>query len=603
MTRTLRRAAEPSPTAGSYGLMPANLHNAYRLPTGATGTQTIALVDAYNDPAAESDLAEYSTTFGLPSCTSGNGCFEQVNERGEQSNLPFPSTVAELQSARSAGGTRAEEAEAATSWGVEISLDIETAHAVCENCHILLVEAAQPYDEDLLRAERSAEALGADEISNSWAGPEEGESETGERDGPFNHPGTVITASAGDSGYLSWDSPYPGSVEFPASSPHVVAVGGTRLELSRAGAWSAETVWNGDGAGGGGCSTIFRAPRWQLETAGWSGVGCGEKRAVADIAADADPYTGVAVTDSTSPECEYTYSGHVQHWCTIGGTSLASPLIAAVFALAGGSGGVAYPASTLYANAASDPGALHDVTEGSNGACSKAFERSTGLSRCTAAQEGESCAEHAICVARAGYDGPSGLGTPDGITAFEASAGAGAGEEPDEGGGGEDPGAGETPAPGSGEQHSGEKGAGAEESGDPHSGEGPSAGGEPSELEAEEAEEETEAGGGGHTRICRLSHLTLGVSASRLAAHAAGARLPFSFRASAASVLRVSVSRRRSGRGGEHWQQMARLAALKVGRGRDSKSLSLGRELPAGTYRLTLKPRRGPSASLLFTVP
>ena len=168
----------------------------------------------------------------------------------------------------------------------------------------------------------------------------------------------MITASAGDNGYLDWDSG-AGAVEFPAASPHVVAVGGTRLKLGPGSIWEGETVWNGDGAGGGGCSTIFPAPSWQLSLPDWSSVGCSTARAVADVSADADPYTGVAVSDSTSPECETSYTEgktkHVLHWCTLGGTSLASPLIASVFALAGGAGGVSYPASTLYAKRGRDP--------------------------------------------------------------------------------------------------------------------------------------------------------------------------------------------------------------------------------------------------------
>src|SRR5208282_2600075 len=123
----------------------------------------------------------------------------------------------------------------ATEWGIEMSLDIETARAICQSCDIRLVEASSPEDEDLEAAERTAEALGAGEISNSWAGPEKGETVAEEQKSPFDHPGTVITASAGDSGYLSWDPEHSGSVEFPASSPHVVAVGGTRLALAKSG--------------------------------------------------------------------------------------------------------------------------------------------------------------------------------------------------------------------------------------------------------------------------------------------------------------------------------------------------------------------------------
>jgi hypothetical protein len=290
------------------------------------------------------------------------------------------------------------------------------------------VESNAPSYEDLEKAEKSAAALGADEISNSWAGSEEGETPALESAGPFNHPGIVITAAAGDDGYLNWDSESSaekGYVNFPASSPHVVAVGGTRLSLGAGSAWAGETVWNGDHASGGGCSVEFTAQPWQQSVLDWSAVGCATKRAVADVAADADPYTGFAVHD-TSPECEYQYEEakvrHVAYWCTIGGTSLASPLIASVFALAGGANGAAYPAKTLYENELKSPASLHDITVGSNGECTKPFLEE-GLSACTPAEEAAtSCASKAICLAGTGYDGATGVGTPDGINAFKPPA-------------------------------------------------------------------------------------------------------------------------------------------------------------------------------------
>ncbi len=216
----------------------------------------------------------------------------------------------------------------------------------------------------------------------------------------FDHPGVVITASAGDDGYLNWlEEPRSAYASFPASSPHVVAVGGTRLSpLGTSGEWTGERVWNdggesgrvkdGHGAGGGGCSVQFAAPPWQRDVSDWSRVGCGSDRAVADVAADADPYTGLAVYDSSSPECTSEYDTEnakkelvrhtVAHWCTIGGTSLASPLIASVFALAGGAQGVEYPAQTLYENAAKSSATLHDVSEGSNGECLLPFDEEAG---------------------------------------------------------------------------------------------------------------------------------------------------------------------------------------------------------------------------------
>ncbi len=143
-----------------------------------------------------------------------------------------------------------------------------------------------------------------------------------------------------------------------------------------------------------------------------------------NVSADADHYTGLAVHD-TSPECEYKYEEakvkHVLYWCTIGGTSVASPLIASTFALAGGASKVEYPAKTLYENEVKSPGSLHDVTTGSNGECTKPFTK-TGLSGCTSTEESKSCAAKAICLAGTGYDGPTGVGTPDGITAFKPPA-------------------------------------------------------------------------------------------------------------------------------------------------------------------------------------
>jgi hypothetical protein len=422
-TRSVPLAA-PSPGAGAFGLRPQDLHAAYSLPASVSSAQTVALVDAYNDPNAEADLKAYDEEFALPACTTGNGCFRQVNQNGETGSLPFPKTTKELESARKGTRAQREEAEEATGWGLEISLDIEVAHATCESCEVLLVEAGVPSYEDLETAERSAAALGAGEVSNSWAGPEVGETPELESASPFDHKGIVITAAAGDEGYLDWGAEAAserGYVGFPASSPHVVAVGGTRLSLGAGSAWAGETVWNGDGATGGGCSVVFTAQPWQQSVSDWSGVGCGTKRAVADVSADADPYTGVAVHD-TSPECEYRYEEakvkHVLYWCTIGGTSVSSPLIASVFALAGGADKVEYPAKTLYENEAKSPGVLHDVTTGSNGECTKPFTE-TGLSGCTSVEESKSCASKAICLAGAGYDGPTGVGTPDGIAAFK----------------------------------------------------------------------------------------------------------------------------------------------------------------------------------------
>jgi Subtilase family len=421
------------PTAGEgcYGLRPQDLHSVYQLPSSASSPQTIAIVDAYNDPNAEADLTVYDEEFGLPElpkCTAGevSDCFEKLNQAGEAKNLPFPQTqesreTSEAECNNEGKEAACKEAEEADGWAVEISLDIEVSHAICQNCRIVLVEARSSSFPDLEEAEKTAAGVGATEISDSWGGPEQGETPAEDNASPFNHPGIVITAAAGDDGYLGWsaeESSERGYVDYPASSPHVVAVGGTRLSLGASNAWAGETVWNGNGAGAGGCSVELAAPAWQQSTSDWSSVGCGTGRAVADISADADPYTGVAIYDST-PESP---TEGAPSWIPVGGTSLASPIIASVFALAGGAGGVDYPAKTLYENQPKLPNALHDVVSGSNGECKKKPPfQSDGTSSCSATEEAinSNCLGELKCNAAPGYDGPTGVGTPEGITAFK----------------------------------------------------------------------------------------------------------------------------------------------------------------------------------------
>jgi hypothetical protein len=421
---------------GAYGLRPQDLQSAYfpgEAPDApASEPQTIALVDAYDDLDAEADLKTYDQEFGLPECTAGDGCFQQVNQNGEAGNLPFPSSEQAMLEAQSVceadtSAPACKELEGAGEWSRETSLDIEVAHAVCQNCHIVLVEADNEESagfeaaEDTAARPRSEGGVGATEISNSWAGEEPAaDSEA------FNHPGVVIVFAGGDRGYLNWDTSRAaaerygieiGVVDYPASSPHVVAVGGTRLTLGGpTQSWSDETVWND---GGDGCSASFPAQAWQLGVSDWSSVGCEDRRAVSDVSADADPYSGVAIYDSFT-ELEMADGGSrvvstVPGWHTSGGTSLASPIVAAMFALAGGSHGVAYPAQTLYSHIGS--AGLHDVVEGGSGAC-EAFYAS-GCSGSMHPLSLTDCGRGAlICNAAAGYDGPSGVGTPDGIEAF-----------------------------------------------------------------------------------------------------------------------------------------------------------------------------------------
>ncbi len=599
--------SSPSPAAGDYGLRPQDLHSAYQLPTTPTSPQTIAIVDAYNDPTAEADLAGYDKEFGLPACSAANGCLRQVNQKGVAGAPPFPSSLKVLEEARTGTPAQAERAEAATGWGLELSLDMETAHATCQTCTILLVLANSEANSDLETAERSAEALGANEVTNSWGGLEEGESAEMENESAFNHPGTVITASAGDNGYLGWDAQSSfeaGFAEFPSSSPHVVGVGGTRLTLTAAGAWSSETVWNGYGAGGGGCSVNFLAPAWQQSLPNWSSVGCGDKRAVSDVSADADPYTGLAVHYS-SPACEEAYEGKAVHWCMIGGTSLASPLIASVFALAGGAGSAEYPAQTLYENEKLDPGALHDIQTGSNGICTEPFG-SDGTSGCTAAAEAKaSCEGHAICLAGSGYDGPTGVGTPDGIAAFQQpSEGTGGGKEEkakeQEEGGGSSPGSGS--GPGSGTQPETPAGTQPEtpvaSSSSSSSGQGTATTPAPAPTTA------TTAAAPAPATVIRITGLAL----TPRAAMALSGRSPrvyqvgFLFKSSAAARVTVTLSRRWRVHGRILWSRVERPLSIAVRSGRSRRDLPGHSALAEGEYRLTLAPAGGSASALQFAI-
>jgi len=562
--RALARAGHgsssaPSPSAPSPAveveqpiegsLTPSNLLTGYSLsgapPPGST--QTIGIVDAYDDPTAEADLERFDSQFKLPACTAREGCFRKVNQEGNEAPLPLAE-----------GG-----------WAQEIATDVEMAHGVCPTCHILLVEAESNSDTDLFAAENTAARLGASEISNSWGGEEEPPDSQA-----FNHPGIVITASSGDNGYLNWLGG-PESTDYPASSPHVVAVGGTRLTLSGVGkTWERETVWNdggelagvkeGAGAGGGGCSALFTAPPWQQSVSDWPSVGCGTQRGVADVSADADPYTGVAVYDSTeNPEGD-------KGWGVIGGTSVASPIIAAVFALAGGAHGVEYPARTLYENEIKDSASLHDVVAGSNGECSQPFDESTGSSGCSTAEEAEGCHGHAICLAGPGYDGPSGVGTPDGIGAFQPPP-AGSGGE-----GGTPPGG--PPAGGAGAQ----------------SPLPPSRASSPPTTSAPAATPTTSVLSA--LALTRRAIIALNRVRPRVS------QVGFAYTLSAATRIRVTLAKRVRIRGRTRWKLISRpLATFAVG-GRESRQLSGRGALTPGRYQLTLTPARGAAQSIFFQI-
>ena len=378
-----KRVRAPEP-----GLTPQQLHAAYELPatTASSSSQTIALIELGGDPTLEGDLAVYDKRYGLPGCTRANGCLRVINQDGGATPQPENSF-------RSG----------------ETSLDVQLAHAVCQNCHIIVVQAS-PESANWIEAagvatntairEGATEVTICIELYEAETEADEARYLTEANEKYFDHPGIVITVASGDCGYDETNDPehwefcealrqrYP---SFPAKSPTVIAVGGTSLR-EHAGEW-ASTVW---AQGGSGCSSIFPAQPWQQAVANWATIGCGAQRLSVDVSAVANPNTGPAIYDST-PAGDWSRAG----WGHAGGTSVAAPIVGAEFALAGGARGVAYPAQTLYSHAG-DGTAFEDVSEGSNGSCSGNAN---------------------VCAAAVGYDGPSGLGTPIGLSAF-ALAGA-----------------------------------------------------------------------------------------------------------------------------------------------------------------------------------
>lgn len=327
---------KPELSRGPAGLAPADIRSAYGLNGTASGGRTVAIVDAYNDPTATTDLAKYRSTFGLSSCTTATGCLRVVSQTGT-SRLPRVNA----------------------GWAAEISLDLDMVSATCPDCKILLVEANSSSFADLGTAVNYAATQQVAAISNSYSG-----SDTAQL-AAYDHPGIAITAATGDSGYGSGA---------PATFDTVVAVGGTSLtKAANARGW-AETAWSGAGSL---CSKINPKPSWQAASTQCTGKG------VADVSAIADPNTGVSIYDTTP------YEGGIG-WQVYGGTSAAVLIVASVYALSGNT--AAYPAAFTWAHAAG----LNDVTAGSNGSCATAV----------------------WCHAGPGWDGPTGLGTPNGTSAF-----------------------------------------------------------------------------------------------------------------------------------------------------------------------------------------
>ena len=330
---------DPPPTA----LGPADIQAAYNLPSTGAG-QVVGIVDAFGDSHAEADLAQFRSFYGLPPCTTANGCFQKVDQTGGTNYPPDD-----------------------PGWGLETSLDLDAVSAACPACHILLVQGDDNSLDALGTAVDTAVSLGAKFVSNSYGVPGEDSSET-DYDHYYNHQGVAVTASTGDTGDVT---------NWPAANPNVVAVGGTTLNRDTGDprGWN-ETAWSD---GGSGCSPYEPHPDYQngIDTQ------CAN-RAMSDISADADPNTGLAVYDTLGQG----------GWLQVGGTSLSSPLVASMYALAGTPVPGTYPVTYPY----DDPGKasdLYDVTEGSNGGCG-----------------------NVLCNAGPGWDGPTGLGTPNGVNAL-----------------------------------------------------------------------------------------------------------------------------------------------------------------------------------------
>lgn len=342
--------------AAPAGWGPRDIESAYRLPVGRNPHQTVAVIEAYDTPDLAAYLAVYRKEYGLPPCTAANRCFRKVNEYGKASPLPANGILN------------------MSGWDVETMLDVDMVSAACPLCRILVVEANSPSFGDMATAVDTAVRLGANAVSNSYGTRESGQPMA--YAGAYDHPGHAIVVSSGDIGFTA--------ASYPANLATVTAAGGTQLSRAKNKRGWAEQVWytpldqNGNGgASSSGCSAYVAKPRWQHDP------DC-PGRTVADVSAVA---WNVAVYD--------LYQGG---WLLVGGTSAASPLIAGVYALAGNAAKI--KPGYEYAHARD----LFNVTVGNND-----WLNGTG---------GATCGYDYLCVAKKGYNAPTGLGTPDGTGAF-----------------------------------------------------------------------------------------------------------------------------------------------------------------------------------------
>lgn len=354
-----------NPDSQHAGYGPADLQSAYKV-SGPKHT-LVAIVDAYGYPKANSDLAAYRSYYHLRSCTTGDGCLRIRNQTG---------------------GIKPPHSD--ENWDAEQALDLDMVSAMCPTCHILLLQANSDSGSDLYTAVKEAVKLGAIVISNSYGGSEYRScGGPGEPSDPaFSASGHIYVASSGDYGGGLNNC---GGPQQPCSLSTVVCVGGTHLVRAHDSRGWKESVWNelsspscgygGCGAAGSGCSTVVKKPAWQTDPS------C-KMRSEADVSAEASVLTPVAAY----------YSGY-GGWTAFGGTSVSAPLIAGIYGRAG-NGHSGNGPKNLWANRSH----LYDQTVGSN-----IYQQISG-----------NCASnvHYICYAAKGFDGPTGLGTPNGMAAF-----------------------------------------------------------------------------------------------------------------------------------------------------------------------------------------
>lgn len=341
VTGAVARPATVGAAATPAGFGPADLRTLYALPANGGAGSTVAVIDAQDDPNAETDLAAYRTQFGLAACTSASGCFRKVSQTGSTTALP----------AADAG------------WAEEESLDLDAASAVAPAAHLILVEANSASMVNLGTAVNEAVALGATSVDLPF-GASESSTDLSYDSTYFNHPGVALSSPGGDIGF---------GVAYPAASQYVTAVGGTGVTAAPGTKRGYTEYALG---GGGGCSGYEPKPTWQTDSF------CTTRRTLVDVAAYADPTIGFAVYD--------TYGGD-PGWEVFAGNSVASGIITGVFADGGAPTAGTRPASFPYAH----PTALHDITVGPAG-CS---------TPCSGVGPG--------------YDTDTGLGTPNGVTAFK----------------------------------------------------------------------------------------------------------------------------------------------------------------------------------------